>query len=627
MQHNTYHPHIDGLRAVAIILVIIFHGFPNLLPSGFIGVDIFFVISGYLISTIVLNDLKLQRFTFAQFYARRIRRIFPALLLVLLFVLSVGWFILYNEEYKELAWQALSGAGFFANFELWQESGYFDNAAETKPLLHLWSLSVEEQFYIFWSIALWFCFKRGYNLFKVTLITLLISFLCNIFLVTNYKEAAFYFSFCRFWEILLGAVLAIVGKDFPIDKKLANFSTVIAGIILFIALFFLDTDKAFPGYWALLPCVAAFLTIIAGNQAWLNKKILSHKFLVAIGLISYPLYLWHWPLISFMTIIKGRSPRTEQILAIIAIATLLSYLSYKFVEAPIRAKKSLLFSRIKILSALMIIVAAGAIVIIIFKGIDGRIDPKKAMMVRSMKRSDITDKACLKNYHKQVAVNYCRMVGQGDKKIFIIGDSHAQMLFDAYGKWAADHGYKIILLAKSACPFFAEISDVMTKDVKECSEIFTKIITIVSSEKPQLILYANNAWRYRRKEFATAMQQTLNLLPKDIPLVYFTQIPATPFAPTSCMSRSSGVANVADLKCTFSKAKYDKVMIKYKPIVEQLRKENKNLTTIDLSQIFCDAQECNVIMDGGFIYYRDGSHLSTHGASLIGKNFPLTVKK
>ena len=217
LSHPKYRADIDGLRAIAVLSVISFHAFPNWIKGGFIGVDIFFVISGYLISTIIFSNLENNCFNFIEFYNRRIKRIFPALILILFFCLTMGWFTLFADEYKQLGKHTLGGTSFASNFVFWKESGYFDNTAESKPLLHLWSLGIEEQFYIIWPLLLWFAWKTKFNLLIITLSTLIISFGLNIDEIHNNKVAAFYLPQTRFWELLVGATLS----HFTLYKKIS----------------------------------------------------------------------------------------------------------------------------------------------------------------------------------------------------------------------------------------------------------------------------------------------------------------------------------------------------------------------------------------------------------------------
>ena len=208
LSHPKYRPDIDGLRAVAVLSVVAFHAFPRWMPGGFIGVDIFFVISGFLISTIIFENLEKNTFNFIGFYARRIRRIFPALLIVLIFSYAFGWIALLADEYKQLGKHIAAGAGFVSNFVLWGESGYFDNSSDTKPLLHLWSLGIEEQFYIVWPFVLWLAWKKRFNLLTLGILVWLTSFYLNIQGVKKDVVATFYSPQTRFWELFAGSILA-----------------------------------------------------------------------------------------------------------------------------------------------------------------------------------------------------------------------------------------------------------------------------------------------------------------------------------------------------------------------------------------------------------------------------------
>ncbi len=337
LTHPKYRKDIDGLRTVAVMLVIGFHAFPKIVKSGFIGVDIFFVISGYLISTIIFSSLEAERFSFVEFYAKRVKRIFPALLLVLLASLVYGWYILLPDEFKQLGIHTAGGSGFVSNFILWNENGYFDNSAKTKPLLHLWSLAIEEQFYIFWPIFLYVVWKQKWNFLKVTACIAVFSFAINIYLMQTNKVADFYSPLSRFWELMTGSILAYISlhrKD--LLEKFKNFQSLFGFALLFPGLFFINEGSAFPGWWALFPTLAAFFIISAGADAWLNKKLLSNKVMVWFGLISYPLYLWHWPLLVWPEITANSSLRSPKKIIAVLLSILLSWLTYRFIEQKIR---------------------------------------------------------------------------------------------------------------------------------------------------------------------------------------------------------------------------------------------------------------------------------------------------
>lgn len=232
LSHPKYRPDVDGLRAIAVLAVVFFHAFPNVIKGGFIGVDVFFVISGYLISTIIFENLDRGSFSFSEFYARRIKRIFPALILVLVACFTFGWFVLLADEYKQLGKHIAAGAGFISNIVFWNEAGYFDNAAHTKPLLHLWSLGIEEQFYILWPLVLWFAWKRKFNLLTITILFAIASFALNVKGVKQDAVATFYSPQTRFWELLSGSLLAwttLYKKD-----EFANITNKIDGYLAFM---------------------------------------------------------------------------------------------------------------------------------------------------------------------------------------------------------------------------------------------------------------------------------------------------------------------------------------------------------------------------------------------------------
>ncbi|MEY2703269.1 MAG: hypothetical protein RLY43_1908, partial [Bacteroidota bacterium] len=304
----NYRPDIDGLRTIAIILVIGFHFFPEFINSGFIGVDIFFVISGYLITAIIYPQIQDRRFNLKQFYLKRIRRILPITLTCLIVSYVIGWFYLLDYEYSQLSKYIAGGAFSSVNFIAFFETGYFDNSSISKPLIHLWSLGVEEQFYLIWPILLSYFIYAGKE--SKLFIFLLLFFLLGIIHINN-LNALFYLPHSRFWELLMGAALASIygskilsNHSFKISHNLLS----LLGVLLLTAGFvFINEKSTFPGFWALLPVLGTIL-IISSDSSFFNKKILSSPPIVFIGKISFSLYIWHWPGISFPVIFAGEMP-------------------------------------------------------------------------------------------------------------------------------------------------------------------------------------------------------------------------------------------------------------------------------------------------------------------------------
>lgn len=344
LAHPEYRRDIDGLRGLAVLIVVLFHAFPSSVRGGFIGVDIFFVISGFLITTIINENLKLSRFSFLEFYSRRVMRIFPALLVVLITVHIFGWFTLSSGEYMQLGKHIAGGAGFISNFIFWNESGYFDNSAESKPLLHLWSLGIEEQFYIFCPLIFFAAYKLKISIRLIIILGLLLSFATNIGLAQSNPTADFYFPVARFWEILAGGALALLGgiQENKKNSLLHNphTSSAIGFTLLLIGLLIIDKNTLFPGWYALLPVVGAACIIYAGPSAFLNKFLLSNKLAVFLGLISFPLYLVHWPLFTFWRLNSVYEIKSYIYIGLIVLSVFLSWIIYALVETRIRQRKS-----------------------------------------------------------------------------------------------------------------------------------------------------------------------------------------------------------------------------------------------------------------------------------------------
>src|SRR3954465_9629484 len=294
---ENYRPDIDGLRAFAVLSVVLYHAFPKVVRGGYVGVDVFFVISGFLISSILFTEMSEGRFSFTTFYGRRIRRIFPALAVCLAAVLAYGFVCLTPFELAQLGKHVFFGAGFLSNVVLWTESGYFDGGANLKPLLHLWSLGIEEQFYIVWPALLWVAFRMKTKVGRLLAVLFVASFAINVAWSINNISDDFYLPFSRFWELLAGAGLAWRSQISlaPIVRSwisLAGFAALLTSVAVF------TPEMRFPGWPALLPVAGAFAVILAGSKAPVNRIILSNRAVVFVGLISYPLYIWHWPLIS-----------------------------------------------------------------------------------------------------------------------------------------------------------------------------------------------------------------------------------------------------------------------------------------------------------------------------------------
>jgi len=536
-----YRADIDGLRAIAVLSVVLYHAFPALLPGGFIGVDLFFVISGFLISGILYSELDRDQFSIIRFYGRRIRRIFPALILVLISCWLAGWFILFADEYLQLGKHIGAGASFASNLVLWGESSYFDNAAETKPLLHLWSLGVEEQYYLFWPLLVLFAWKQFRNRAAFIIVLLLISFIWNVVSTGQDPISAFYSPLSRFWELLFGALLAYIfyqnsnGKlvengwtspirsffKRPLGKvNLAFWSNLFSllGISFFIAgVFLIDKFKAFPGWWALLPVLGAFFIIAAGPIGIINRTILSSRIFVWVGLISYPLYLWHWPILSFLHILESGLPSKISLIYAVTLSFILAWLTYWFVERPIR-----FFLKSKIINVILIIlmtlVGGWGLLTFLMGGFQSRFEGstlfsqkfspayeiEKQNFEQSKLESDRYTKACdffsfteqrgnnMQPSKDGIPLSCYQYNDRVSNSVLVWGDSHAEMLH--YGlKNSLPKNWQLLQIARAACP--PSVQDIQNSAEQKCQMTNAFAAKEIARIKPQVVVLAQrDSW-------------------------------------------------------------------------------------------------------------------------------------
>lgn len=489
LTHPKYRADIDGLRAIAILSVVGFHAFPQWIKGGFVGVDIFFVISGFLISSIIFGNLEGNSFNYVDFYSRRIKRIFPALILVLTTSYAFGWFLFLPDEFKQLGKHIAAGAGFISNFILWHEVGYFDNSSDTKPLLHLWSLGIEEQFYILWPLLLGLVWKFKLNFLKITLLIAVASFSVNIFTANANPVADFYSPLSRFWELMTGGVLAYLTLHKPQHlPKSSNKQSIIGLILICIALLSINSERAFPGWWATLPTLGAFLVISAQPTAWVNRYLLSNRVLVSIGLISYPLYLWHWAILAFLRINDSGLPSVEDRIAAVLVSFILAWLTYWLIEKPVRFNFS---GHLPIIILCVLLTLVGFIGFNTFQR-DGlgfrlmQINPD-LMGAKPDKVKDWRLDQCFLNVESNKFADSCLE----DKKpmIFLWGDSHAAALYPGLKKWQDEYQFGIAQYTSAACkPLVGKLFT----EQKYCKKINDDNLALIEKKQPEFVfLHAN----------------------------------------------------------------------------------------------------------------------------------------
>jgi peptidoglycan/LPS O-acetylase OafA/YrhL len=469
-----YRPDIDGMRAFAVIFVLIFHAFPGRLPGGFVGVDIFFVISGFLITRIILSDMDRGSFSPAMFYARRVRRIFPALMVVLIASLAAGYQLLLVPDLTSLCKNAVASALFSANLMLLSETGYFDIDAHLKPLLHLWSLGIEEQFYLVWPWLLLIVPRPWFVRF--VLAVLVSSFALNILLIHDYASATFYLPVTRAWELMAGAFLA---RYQPVRGARSGLIAAAGAVAIGVSLFWFDSRTAFPGWAAALP-VAGTMLLICSKESLFNRRVLGNRMAVNVGLISYPLYLWHWPLLVFAQIYRSGVPLTNlQKVLILALGFALAWLTFKFVEKPIR------FGKRRVVAGLVTSMALIACVVT-FPALGYMPPPPEP--IRQL--VDVGPNGAGWRVHECILLdtdaNFSKDCADTKHPLVLIwGDSTAAALIPGFRALQKDRDFGLAQYTVSSCkPYFIKIES--TSDL--CIERNREIADIIRVLAPEIVI-------------------------------------------------------------------------------------------------------------------------------------------
>ena len=669
LSHPTYRPDIDGLRCVAVLSVLAFHAAPGWLRGGFVGVDIFFVISGFLISTIVFSNLEAGSFSLRTFYARRILRIFPALALVLATTLVLGWFVLLPEELAQLGRHIRSGAFFISNVQLWREAGYFDALSDTKPLLHLWSLGVEEQFYIVWPLLLMAAWRWRHRLLPMVVAVVALSFVVNLWQVQRDATAAFFLPFARFWELLGGALLAWArlhpspwfaatgqrvawrsatipdGAVPPVDRWMANALAGAGALLLAYAVTAIGAESAFPGHLALAPVGGAVLLIAAGPGAWINRVVLSNRVAVWFGLISYPLYLWHWPLLSLARVMERGVPRADIRAAIALLSVLLAWLTVWLLERPLRfgGRRR---AKVALLCVVMLCLGLAGAVVRQQKGFPSRFAGQWDLpLLAQTERPDATvfsDGSCPRLLGIGITGATVCLVSGPKPDVLVIGDSHAMALNSA----AVLEGAPVttLLLGRHGCPPVigytvgdrgrmlgcGELAEQVLDVLKRHTDLRTVVLTSrgplyfsgegygVEGRSPYSLHAFDGTQAPPPERFyqgTTRMVRALLEARQDV--VYVIDPPELGEDPRTCIiERPVTLLAAAVSDCTQERARVLARQAQYRAIIDRVRADNPRLKVYDPLDLFCDASRCHGLRDG-VLLYRDDDHISTRASRLV----------
>ncbi|WP_323592250.1 acyltransferase family protein [Aliarcobacter butzleri] len=633
-----YNPSIDGLRGIAISLVLLFHIWPAYFSFGYIGVDIFFVLSGYLITQIIYTKLESNTFNLKEFYRNRIRRIYPALIVVLSTTVVIGYLFMFPSELEQLGKHIKSSAFFYENFRLIGEVGYWDESASLKPLLHFWSLAIEEQFYIFWPLILILLYKIRLNI----VLTLFVLFLILFTIPFIVEIDKFYHTLARVWELAVGGLVFIISYKYKNIFNLLNKYKYLIYLAFFVSIAISYNNTLFSTFRTLLIVFFSGLLILSLSYDK-SKTIFSNSILVFIGLISFPLYLWHYVIISF-THIFGFKIDINIGLLLILVSIILSYLTYRYIEIYARAKNSYIFA----FSLFIIVLSLGMLGNYISKkdGLPNRThlelnEKFEKQFIRTPAQNDLGVSLLTKVLEYQPTNDYIKSTSDdlSKKYVLVIGDSHAHTSYYGFEEEFKKYGFETILLANSSCPPY--LGGAMGKnltDLDKCNEKINTIYELINSrlDIEKIILTSRmgymydigfgviedggKPWNYhyedffknhkeynQKQNFFEVVEKTFKYFENNqkVKFYYLMENPELGFSPKNCLIRPF---DLLPNTCRLALDTYLNRADEYRDFIYNLSLKYKNINILDPKDLYCDDKYCYAIKDRKMLYADDDHH-------------------
>lgn len=633
-----YRAEIDGLRALAVIPVILFHAGFELFSGGFVGVDVFFVISGYLITTIIINDIENNRFSIIDFYVRRAKRILPALFFVMLCCIPFAWMWMQPRQFENFSQSLFAVVLFASNILFWLEIDYFDPSAEEKPLLHTWSLAVEEQYYLFFPVFLILCWRFGKRpVFWMLCGIALISFCMSEWGWRNNPPANFYLAPTRAWELFLGSIAAFI-----VNRRGVQSNNVLSGLglLAIVASIFVYNERTpFPSVYTLLPTLGVVLIVLYAERETIVAKILSTSALVGIGLISYSAYLWHQPLFAFARIRDFENPSALVFISLSFLSLGLAYFSWRFVEQPFRTNKISRGRKIFVPAAVftLFFIALGSVGFL-----------NKGFPIPS-------------NDNIQAYVKSGSDEANIEKDIWILGDSHGEHLISGLSHYSSG---EIQDLTSPGCIPLRDVDRYDFRFVRgECVQRVNHYLDEVIASDPEIVFILANmgpvyfegtVYNGKHKErvigleielisnpdvtdpweiLERGLRNTFSELSKlnNVQTVFAIDIPELGLD-SGCLNKRKQlntpfftmgdfVAELPSEECSVIRSVYDKRVEKYNRTVKAVASEFPKIRVFDPTPYFCNTQICQGVIENYGYVYRDADHLSEVGSVYWAEHF------
>ncbi|YCI05975.1 acyltransferase [Ensifer sp. D2-11] len=648
-----YRPDLDGLRAVAILPVLLFHAGFSSFSGGFVGVDVFFVLSGFFMARIILTDLERGSFSFWAFYLRRMRRIFPALFTMIAVSTVAAWFLLMPREFRYFGDSVQAAALFISNILFRSESGYFDLSSEMKPLLHTWSLSVEEQFYLFFPIAVFLAFKFARkHIPAIVLAVALLSFGASIWGIVHSPEKAFYLLHFRVWELLIGVLVAIAPRS-TYGSRGSQALAALGLLAVLLAVFVYSPDTPFPGVYAAVPCLGTALVIHAHCRGGAIGRLLGNPVSVFIGRISYSLYLWHWPVIVFLRYGLGHELTTGWALTAVAMSFALAYISWRFVEQPARYG-ALASSRVAIIgvsSAAISSAVAFGFIVNDLEGIPQRLPEKaRTLYQATYDESPFSSKRCFTDSNGEGLTpvqirrgEICRVGVEtaGEPRFLVWGDSHAAAIAPAIDLASRQMGISGMFVGRGSCPPLPNTDFGPPGAVKRCIDHNSAVMSLIEKRKFAFIFMVGYWPKYVHREelpgqgiffdprvapsrtdrsipVRKGLDATLTKLARQgSKAILVMDVPEMGFDVPEALARAAASGRSLDIAPSVEYTNRRQALARR--VLTDAARSSGALVVDPMSEI-CDASRCHVMREGT-VLYKDGDHLSAKGAESLSALF------
>jgi len=622
----AYRLDIQGLRAIAVLSVVIFHVNGQWLPGGFVGVDIFFVISGFLITGILARELDGNSNSIGDFYRRRILRLFPALVLMLAGALVAGWLLLSPPEFAELGRTVASTMLFSSNFDFLDLSGYFGGDAKLKPLLHTWSLAVEEQFYILFPLLLAMLWRgKRANVIRTIAALAVISLILSSWSAVKAPEEAFYLAPSRAFELLIGALTALYSAPTQISGRLREFAALLGLALIGASLLFINEGMPFPGLAGLPPCLGTALVIEAGKHGdnRVGKWISNRPFLF-FGAISYSLYLWHWPVLVFARYWSFGDPPPLLLVASVFIAIIAAWVSFQFVERPIQQYRWETHQVLMAGACAVVVGAAIGLSILAAKGFPQRFSEPALTLFSGVEDSNPRRKPCHQNKGKVRPYSDACLFGSGVRPTLAVwGDSHGAELVVALGERLNARGESAVQFTASACP---PVMGYRSETRPLCPTMNAQTLNgLVHDQRLRTVFLAANYGGYpdfSRSAFAEGLLQSVKALKlSGKRVIVLAPIPIMKDDPPAVLGRMEARGK-DPASYGVSRVEHDRKNAWVRGLLSSL--SEAGAIVVDPTDTLCDQRLCIAyVRENGRAAYFNRNHVSVTGARLLAAEIPL----